>query len=62
MRKTLTQLRSYWNQQIFSGKGVPPPELDSEAAVIRYVLSNRGAIGYLPPGVNPGAAKVVPMR
>lgn len=60
--KTLPQLRSYWNQQIFSGRGVPPPELDSEAAMIRYVLANRGAIGYLPAGASPQTAKVVELQ
>src|SRR4051794_29454819 len=29
IKKTPSQLKSYWNQQIFSGKGVPPPETDS---------------------------------
>ena len=62
LNKTLSQVRSYWNQQIFSGKGVPPPELDSEAAVIRYVLSNRGGIGYLPANANPDGAKVLRVR
>jgi ABC-type phosphate transport system substrate-binding protein len=30
-------VRTYWNQLIFSGRGVPPPEVDSDAAVIAYV-------------------------
>ncbi|MBX3160445.1 MAG: hypothetical protein KF773_31055 [Deltaproteobacteria bacterium] len=60
--KTRAQLRSYWNQQIFSGKGVPPPEGESAAAVIAYVLAHRGAVGYLPASVDPGKARVVPVR
>ena len=59
IRKTSSQLKSYWNQQIFSGKGVPPPEADSTADVIAYVLANPGAVGYLPPNVDPGGAKVI---
>ena len=59
LNKTPAQLKSYWNQQIFSGKGVPPPEADSPAAVIAYVLANPGAIGYLPVDADAGAAKVV---
>jgi len=59
LKKSMTQLKIYWNQQIFSGKGVPPPEKDSEAAVITYVLSNKGAIGYLAAGADPRGAKVV---
>ncbi len=62
LKKTLPQLKRYWNQQIFSGKGVPPPELDSEKAIIAYVLANKGAVGYLPIGVDPGGARVVKVK
>jgi len=59
LNKTPAQLKSYWIQQIFSGKGVPPPEADSPAAVIGYVLANPGAVGYLPLDADPGGAKVI---
>jgi ABC-type phosphate transport system substrate-binding protein len=59
LKKSPSQLKNYWNQQIFSGKGVPPPEADSTAAVVSYVLANLGAIGYLPADANPGGTKVV---
>ena len=62
IRKTSSQLRTYWNQQIFSGKGVPPPEADSVAAAIQYVLANKGAIGYIPADADPGKAKVIGIR
>lgn len=62
LRKTPTQLRSYWNRLIFSGKGVPPPELASEEAVVTYVLSNRGAVGYVSPTTNLRGAKVVRLK
>lgn len=62
LKKTPTQLRSFWNRQIFSGTGVPPVERATEAAVVAYVLANRGAIGYLPEGVDPRGAKVIRLR
>jgi len=62
IRKTAAQLRTYWNQQIFSGKGVPPPEVDSVAEVIEYVMSNKGAVGYIPSDADPGKAKVIRIR
>jgi len=59
LKKTPAQLKNYWNQRIFSGKGVPPPEVDTVAEMIAYVASEPGAIGYIPAHVDPGDAKVV---
>lgn len=62
LRKTPAQLRSYWNQQIFSGKGTPPIEADSIDDLLQYVAANAGAIGYLPAGASPAHVKVVEVR
>lgn len=47
LRRSVEAVRNYWQQQIFSGRGLPPPELDSEEAVVRYVSRHRGGIGYV---------------
>jgi ABC-type phosphate transport system substrate-binding protein len=47
LRKSIAAVRSYWQQLIFSGRSIPPPELDSDAAVVAFVARNRGAIGYV---------------
>jgi hypothetical protein len=57
--RSVAAVRSYWQQRIFSGRGVPPPELESDAAVIRYVVGNRGAVGYVSKSAELGAARVV---
>lgn len=62
LKKTPAQLKRYWNQQIFSGKGVPPPEAESPAAAVAYVLGNRGAIAYLPLDADAGRAKVIGVK
>jgi ABC-type phosphate transport system substrate-binding protein len=62
LKKSPTQLRSFWNRQIFTGTGMPPVERATEAGIIAYVLANRGAIGYLPEGVDPRGARVVRLR
>lgn len=62
LKKTPSQLKSFWNQQIFSGKGLPPPAVDSAADVIAYVLANPGAIGYVPATADTGRAKVLEVR
>jgi len=45
-KKTPEQLQDYWNDQYFHGV-VPPPVLASEEAVLRFVASTRGAVGYV---------------
>jgi ABC-type phosphate transport system substrate-binding protein len=62
LKKTPAQLKAYWSQQVFSGKGVPPPEVSSAEDVIAYVLANPGAIGYIPADVDPSGAKVIEVR
>lgn len=47
-------IASYWQQQIFAGKDVPPEEKGSAADVIAFVASNPGAVGYVPAGTDLG--------
>jgi ABC-type phosphate transport system substrate-binding protein len=37
----------YWTVRRYVGKGTPPKELNSSAAVIEYVSKTEGAIGYV---------------
>lgn len=60
--KTPAQLRSFWNQQLYSGKNVPPPEVESARAVIAYVAAHPGAVGYIPANVDPGTTHVVVVK
>lgn len=59
LKKSRSQLKNYWTQQIFSGKGVPPPTAKTIEDAIAYVLANPGAVAYLPADVDAGDAKVV---
>lgn len=45
--KSGSQLNAYWSKLVFTGKGAPPKELDSDKAVVDFVLSNVGAVGYI---------------
>ncbi len=60
--RSVAAVRKYWQQQIFSGRGLPPPELESEQAVVSYVSKNRGGIGYVGPGVELHGVKVLTVR
>jgi ABC-type phosphate transport system substrate-binding protein len=46
-RKSVMAIRSYWQQQIFSGREVPPPEKKSDQEVLQFVRTNPNAIGYV---------------
>lgn len=50
LSRSVVSVRSYWQQRIFSGDGIPPPELANDQAVVTYVASHPGAIGYVAAG------------
>jgi ABC-type phosphate transport system substrate-binding protein len=62
LKRSVAAVRSYWQQRIFTGRDVPPPELDSDDAVVRYVTRYVGAIGYVAPSAKLGDAKVLAVR
>jgi hypothetical protein len=62
LRRSVPAVKSYWQQRIFTGRGVPPPELDSEAAVVRYVQRHRGAVGYVSDRTDTSDVKVLSVR
>ena len=57
--KTAAAVKSYWNQQIFSGRDVPPVEKKSDAEVLSFVRSTPGAIGYLSEAASAEGVRVV---
>jgi ABC-type phosphate transport system substrate-binding protein len=52
--KSIAYVTRYWQRVIFSGRGVPPEALPSDAAVIEFVKTHRGAIGYINGATPPG--------
>ena len=59
LRKSMAAVRSYWQQLIFSGRSLPPLELDSDAAVVAFVAKHRGAVGYVSGEAKLDGVKVV---
>lgn len=45
--RSVAAVKSYWQQIIFTGNGLPPPELASDEAVIAYIRTHDGAVGYV---------------
>ena len=63
LHKSVSAVKSYWQQQIFSGRGVPPTERSTDSEVLAYVRSNPNAIGYVSSAAAlGGSVKVVTVR
>ena len=46
-RKSVLSINSYWQQQIYSGRDVPPPAMRSERDVVEFVRNSPDAVGYV---------------
>ena len=60
--KSVAAVKSYWQQQIFSGRDVPPVEKSSDAQVVAFVKQNAGAIGYVGESADTAGVKVVAVQ
>ncbi len=60
--KSDTAFRAGWRSVLFSGQGVLPKTLDSEAAVVEYVAHTPGAIGYIGRSAPHEGVKVLAVR
>jgi ABC-type phosphate transport system substrate-binding protein len=58
-RRSVQAVSFYWQQQVFSGRGAPPPERQSDAAVMEYVAENPGAVGYVTLSAKLNGVKVI---
>jgi ABC-type phosphate transport system substrate-binding protein len=52
LKRSVSAVRSYWQQRIFSGRDLPPPELDSDDAVVAFVAKYPAAVGYVSSAAN----------
>jgi len=57
--KPVIAISAYWQQMIFSGKGVPPPERSNDADIVAFVRETTGAIGYVGSGADLSGVKVL---
>ena len=62
MRRSVEAVKTYWQQAVFSGRDIPPPELDSDDDVVRYVLRNPGGVGYVSGQTDLHGARVLVVR
>ena len=45
--KKVSKIKAYWQKQIFSGRGIPPPEKANDLEILKYIEENPNAIGYV---------------
>jgi hypothetical protein len=62
LQRSPAAVRNYWQQRIFTGRGVPPPELASDEAVLAYVREHVGAVGYVSARAETGSVRVLELR
>jgi ABC-type phosphate transport system substrate-binding protein len=62
LRRSVAAVKNYWQQRIFSGRDLPPPEEDSDEAVVEFVINHRGALGYVSGSAKLENAKRVVVR
>jgi ABC-type phosphate transport system substrate-binding protein len=56
--KPASAVEAYWQQQIFSGKDVPPAQ-KNEAGAVDFVRSTSNGVGYVSSGTDTDGAKVI---
>lgn len=59
LNKSESQLKAYWSQLVFTGKGTPPKELDNDDAIKAFVASTPAGIGYIDASKVDGSVKVI---
>jgi ABC-type phosphate transport system, periplasmic component len=61
LRRSINETESYWRQELYAGRNVPPPQ-QSEAEAIATVRSQPGAIAYVSATANLDGVKVVSVQ
>jgi hypothetical protein len=59
LKRPVEAVRSYWQQRIFAGRELPPPEVRSDDEVVRFVLREPGAVGYVSGDAPVNGAKIL---
>ncbi|HET6148806.1 MAG TPA: hypothetical protein VFH68_14815 [Polyangia bacterium] len=62
LKRPVEAVRSYWQQRIFAGRDLPPPEVGTDDDVVRYVLRDRGGVGYVSGAAALNGAKVLQVK
>lgn len=59
MKQSEEQYTGYWLVRQYVGKGAPPKEFATVDALVKYVTTTPGALGYLPASMVPMGGNVI---
>jgi len=59
IKKSDTEIKSYWSRVIFTGQGYPPIQESDDKAVRDLVAKNPNCMGYVDKSVVDGSVKIV---
>jgi ABC-type phosphate transport system substrate-binding protein len=62
LQKSDSALNTYYRSLVFTGKGLMPKFLESEAGIIAYVSRTKGAIGYVSAHASATGTKALSVR
>jgi ABC-type phosphate transport system substrate-binding protein len=62
LNRSVEAVKSYWQQRIFSGRDVPPPELARDEDVVQFVLKHEGGVGYVSGTADVEGCRVIGVR
>jgi ABC-type phosphate transport system substrate-binding protein len=62
LNRSVVAVKNYWQQKIFSGRDVPPPELNTEEDIVRYVSKYPGGVGYVSSDTEVRGVKIVQVK
>ena len=60
--KSESQFNTFWKKQVFTGKGSPPKEFDSDQAMVEFVAQTSGAIGYVSTAADVSKVKTINIK
>ena len=60
--KTDFALETYYRSLVFTGKGLMPIALPSDAAVVAYVARTKGAVGYVSAAATISGVKILEIK
>ena len=59
LHRDVGAMEAYWQQQIFSGRDVPPVQKETDAKIVAFVRKNPNAIGYVSAGAQLDGVQIV---